>query len=378
MAKLHSVAKMSFQFLTPLLGFALLGYLVLRTGPQIIWNQVHAVGFGLALIIVLGGVSHSIKTWAWRRTFTCDISGLSWSRSFGAYLVSEAIGQFGLAGKVIGEGMRVSLVGSAVPVANGISAGAIDGGLHMLTSAIVTITGIIATLLLTSPSGKWRFYTLLCARALVALVILAAVAVGNRWQLMGNAARAIGRLPRFHKWVSGKQPVIDSAEHNLLAFYRETPFAFCVSLILNFIWQALAALEIYIILRFMGARIAVPSAFVLEGFTKLINLVGALNPGNIGTYEGGNMLITRLFGVTGTAGLTLALCRRARTLFWAAIGAVCLIVMKRPSGQSKTDLNSADTPPVGSSPRLSDEPLESARQKRDSRTVIILADCGAK
>ena len=118
---------MLFRFLTPLLGLALLGYLVLRTGPQIVWDQVHAVGFGLVLIIILGGVSAAVKTWAWRRTFTCDISGLSWSRSFGAYLVSEAIGQFGVAGKVIGEGMRVTLVGSAVPTASGISSGAIDG-----------------------------------------------------------------------------------------------------------------------------------------------------------------------------------------------------------------------------------------------------------
>src|SRR5271167_597159 len=173
MKTFHSVAKMSFRFLTPLVGLALLGYLVLRAGPQIVWDQVHAVGFGLVLIIILGGVSAGVKTWAWRRTFTCDISGLSWSRSFGAYLVSETMGQFGLPGKVIGEGMRVSLVSSAASVANGISSGAIDGGLHMLTAAIVAVTGIIATLLLASLSGKWRFYTLLFASALVALVILA-------------------------------------------------------------------------------------------------------------------------------------------------------------------------------------------------------------
>ena len=196
---LQPVAKMSFRFFTPLLGFGLLGYLVLRTGPQIVWDQVHEVGFGLALIIILGGVSHSIKTGAWRRTYTCDIKGLSWSRSFGANLVSEATGQFGFAGKIIGEGMRVSLVGSSVPLANGISSVSIDTALHLLSSATVAVTGIIATLLLASVSGKWRFYALLFASALVALVILAAVAVGNGWQLMGNAARAIRRLPRFHK-----------------------------------------------------------------------------------------------------------------------------------------------------------------------------------
>ena len=46
---------------------------------------------------------------------------------------------------------------------------------------------------------------LLFATALVALVILAAVAAANRWPLAENAARAIGCLPQFHKWVSGEQ-----------------------------------------------------------------------------------------------------------------------------------------------------------------------------
>ena len=164
---------------------------------------------------------------------------------------------------------------------------------------------------------------------LIALVILAAVAVARRWRLMGNAARAIGRLPWLHNWISGKQPTIDSAEHNLLTFHREAPAAFWASLILNLLWHALAVLEVYLILRFMGARIAMVGALVLEGLTKVINLVGALNPGNLGTYEGGNMLIANMFGVAGTTGLTLALCRRTRAIFWAGIGAMCMIVMKR-------------------------------------------------
>jgi hypothetical protein len=40
------------------------------------------------------------------------------------------------------------------------------------------------------------------------------------------------------------------------------------------------------------------------------------------------MLIAKMFGVTGTVGLTLAFCRRARAVFWAGVGAVCLIVME--------------------------------------------------
>jgi len=58
----------------------------------------------------------------------------------------------------------------------------------------------------------------------------------------------------------------------------------------------------------------------IEALTKLVNIAGTFNPGNIGTYEGGNMLIVKMFGLTGATGLTLAFMRRLRAIFWAAVG----------------------------------------------------------
>jgi hypothetical protein len=327
--RLQSLIQLSLRFVAALLGLGLLGYLVFRTGPGVVWKQLEAVGWGLALIIILGGFSQFIKTCAWRQAFTCDISGLSWSRSFVAQLVSDALGQFGVAGKVLGEGMRISLLGSTVPVSSGLSAGAIDGGLHTFSAVVVTVLGIVATLMLAPVSVRWRVYAVLLIAGLTSVVILAAVALAHRWPLMGNAIRAIGRFPRLHTWVSSKEPIIDSAEHNLLFFHSEAPAAFWATLIFNLLWHMLAVLEVYIILRFMGAGFTIGGAFIVEGLTKVINLVGALNPGNFGTYEGGSMLIAKMFGVTSTTGLTLALCRRTRTVFWAGVGALCMVVMKR-------------------------------------------------
>src|SRR4029077_8993000 len=161
--------------------------------------------------------------------------------------------------------LRISLLGSAVPLANGISSSAIDGGLHAFTAVVVTVLGITATLLLAPlVDGRWRVYALLVAAVLIAVVVVSAVAVVSRWQLMGNAARAIGRLPRLHNLVSSKLSVIDSAEHNLLSFCREEPVAFCASLMLNLLWHAMAVLEVYLILRFMGADIGVIGAIAME------------------------------------------------------------------------------------------------------------------
>ena len=327
---IKALTRVSLRFFACLSGLGLLGYLVLRTGPAVVWRQVQAVGWGIALIIILGGLSQLIKTWAWRQTFTSDISRLSWRRSFGTQLVSDAMGQLGLAGKLVGEGVRVSLVRSAVPLSSGISAGAIDGLLHSFTAALVTVLGISATLLVAPLSGTWRIYASVVSAVLLAAMGFSVVAVASQWPLAAKATRAIGRLPLLHDWISSKQEIIDSAEQNLLTFHREAPAAFWASLLLNLSWHLLAALEVFVILRFMGARVAFVGAFVVEGLTKVINLVGIFNPGNVGTYEGGSMLIAKILGVPGTAGLTLALCRRARIIFWAAIGAMCLAMMNRP------------------------------------------------
>ncbi len=327
--RLQPLIRLSIRFFAALLGLGLLGYLIFRSGPGAVWKQLQTVGWGFALVILLGGLAQLAKTCAWRQAITCDISGLSWSRSFVVQLISDGIGQFGVAGKVVGEGTRISLLGRAVPVSSALSAGAIDGGLHIFTAVLVTVSGITATLLLAPLSTTWRMYAVLLVAVLISAVILAAVSVRNRWQLVAHATRAIGRLPWLHTWVSGKQPIIDSAEDNLLSFRDEAPAAFWATLMFNLLWHMLAVLEVYIILRFMGARVAIGGAFIVEALTKVINLVGALNPGNFGTYEGGNMLIAKIFGVTGTAGLTLALCRRARTVFWAGVGAMCMIVMKK-------------------------------------------------
>ena len=330
-----SLIQGSLRFFAALLGSGLLGYLVFRSGPGAIWKQLQAVGWGFGLVIFLGGLSQLAKTYAWRRAFTCDISGLSWSRSFVAQLLSDGLGQLGVAGKVVGEGTRISLLRRAVPLSNALSAGAIDGALHTFTAMLISISGITATLLLAPVPGTWRTYALLLVAVLISTVILAVVSIENRWQLLGSAMRAMSRVPRLRAWIGGKQAIIESAEDNLLSFRREAPGAFWATLTFNLAWHVLAILEVYVILRLMGAKVALTGAFIVEALTKVINLVGALNPGNVGTYEAGNILIAKIFGVTGTAGLTLALCRRVRTVFWAGVGAICMVAMKKAEVQRK-------------------------------------------
>jgi hypothetical protein len=338
MCRPHVQLRQLVRLSVALLGVALLVSMIRGTGPFTVVGQVKTVGWGLGLIIALGGISHLTKTLAWRLTFLCDIRNVSFARTFGLRLVSETIGSFGLPGQVLGETARVYLLGSALPVANSVSSVTLDRGLYIVTSALVSVTGILTALFLLPLSETWRLYAFLFACALAVLLVVTAVAFQRRWPVLSGAAKSIGRLPWFKNWLEGKQSVFESAESSLFSFHREAPKAFWASLILNLACHGMAILEVYILLRFMGARTGFLGALVLEGFTKLINVVGALNPGNFGTYEGGNMILARLLGIAGAAGLTLGLCRRVRSLFWKAMGFLCLIAMSRSTQQARRSL----------------------------------------
>ncbi|HXJ87853.1 MAG TPA: lysylphosphatidylglycerol synthase domain-containing protein [Candidatus Binatia bacterium] len=373
MSKTDSRPRDTFRVFAGFLGIALLSYLILRTGAGTIVQHAREVGWGLVLIFALGGVSHAIKTWAWRITFQCDLSKVSFLRGFALRLISEAVGTFGLPGQVLGEAVRVSLLGPSVPVANSVSAATLDRGLYTVSAAIVSVIGILVALVAVPLSKTWRLYALLFAGGVAIFVAVLALAMRRRWPVISGTARVIGQLPGFKRFLDGKQSVVDSAEKNFLGFYHETPKAFWASLVLNLACQGLAILEIYLLLHFMGARISFLGAFVLEALTKFISVIGAINPGNVGTYEGGNMIITRLFGVSSAAGLTLGLCRRARGLFWAAIGAVCMIVMSKTSKQGKLDGAEGTTAPRQDSPERS-ELISTSQPDGDPLTVLIVAD----
>ncbi len=316
-----------------LFGVGLLVYLIVRIGPATLLQHTLAVGWGMLLVLALGGISHLIKAFAWRLTLPDMGRCISVSRAVALRLISEAAGQLGLAGQVLGEGMRVSLLGPSVAPYAGISSATIDRGLYVLSSALVGIVGLIGAMMLLPLSNTWKIYTMAFCGGLLCFVVLTVVAVLRQWPVLSAVVRSLQRLPAFRNWLVGIEQTMYSAEQRLLAFHRDSPQAFWTSLSLNLCSQLLAIAEVYLLVFFMGSRLGFVSAFVFEGFTKLINTVGALVPGNVGTYEGGSMLIARLFHITSAVGFSVGICRRIRGLFWAAVGMLCLSLVSRPRQQ---------------------------------------------
>jgi phosphatidylglycerophosphate synthase len=359
------------------MGIALLVSLIMRTGAGTVIEHAKAVGWGMVLILALGGISHLLRTYAWRLSFRSDIRSLSLARTFGLRLISEAIGNFGLAGQVVGDSMRISLLGPAIPIADRISSVAFDRGIYIVSAALLSVSAMLACVSVLPLPGAWRLYALLFAAAMTIVVGLALLGFARRWRLASAAAHAVQRLPLAKKWLTGKVSVIESAEDNLLTFRSQAPRSFWIATVLYVGSQVLAVAEVYLLLRFMGVRITSIGALVIEGFTKLISIVGAVNPGNIGTYEGGNLVLAHLLGFSAASGLTLALCRRARTLFWAGIGALCLVVLSRGNEQSKPESEEGSQPGGAPESQAAGEMYAKNLTDRSAPAVIIMVESAA-
>ena len=322
-------ARRYLQIAAALMGAALLSYLILRAGTDKLLDNVKQMGWGILLVLGLAGISHLVKTWAWRLTLPGQFKKVSFSRTLGLRLVSEAMGQLGFVGQMVGDATRGSLLTSDLPASGIISSVTLDRGLFMGTGLIVTIAGFAALLFMPAIPGRLRLYASLFAVVLVALLALSVWAIQNGWPVLSRSARLAGRIPWFKTWLHSKEAVILSAEQQLLTFHRQAPRAFWASTLLNFVAHGLAIAEVYLILLLVGSKVTLTGALMLEALTKLINAVGTINPGNVGTYEGGNMAIVKLVGLAPAEGLTLGLCRRFRSIVWAIIGGICLLYFSR-------------------------------------------------
>ncbi len=353
------------RLLAGMFGILLLTYLVWRAGPAKLLESMVALGWGLGLVIALGGVSHLLKTWAWRLTLLDEKHQVSFARMLGLRLGSEAVGQLGLLGQVFGETLRVSLLGSTISLARGVTSVTLDRALFIVSAALVSTIGMIAVLVALPLPHALSLYAGIFVFALLGVLVVTAVAMRKRWPVLSGTAQALARVRQLSRWMEGKRALIQSVENNLLDFYHHTPRAFWGSFASNLACHAAAILEVYLILGFMGAKINLFGALAIEALTKLINLAGVFNPGNIGTYEGGNMLIAKIFGLSATAGLTLALARRVRAIFWAAVGGVWLVLLSKSSKHSNVNVSENPLSPVAQkSPEAAGRP----------RIAVVLAN----
>ena len=88
-------------------------------------------------------------------------------------------------------------------------------------------------------------------------------------------------------------------------------------------WMA-EALEVYVIISFLGGPAMALSAISISALSVFIKSGTFFIPGSLGAQDGGNMLLLKAFGYSDVTGITFAILRRFRELAWIGLGLLCL------------------------------------------------------
>jgi putative ABC transport system permease protein len=313
------------QAIAFLLGLGLLVYVINRVGLQPIFDALIRIGFfGFVMLLAISGSRHVFRTIAMSAAVPKEHRRFNFSQAFAARLGGEAISFLTFTGPLLGEATKVALLRKRVPLTYGVPALVVDNLLYNLSVVFFILSGA-CVMLFTYSLPPLVYYSLIAIAVIAALgIAAAALAAKRRIMLLTWVLDQMARLRLSPKVILKRRQHIYHIESKVYDFYKHHPGVFFGMIGCDLLAHVSSVLEVYVTLRMLGYLPNVAQAYIIESLTKVINFVFAFVPGTIGVYEGGTEVVLQTLGFAAATGVTLALVRKAGTVFWTSIGLLIL------------------------------------------------------
>jgi putative ABC transport system permease protein len=309
------------QVIAFLLGLGLLVYIINRVGVQPIFDALVRIGFfGFLVVVAISGSRHVLRTIAMSSAVPREHRHFSFLQAFAARIGGEAISFLTFTGPLLGEATKVALLRKRVPLTYGVPALVVDNLIYNLSVVFFILSGA-CVMLFTYSLPPVVYYSLVAIALIAALGIVAAgLAAKRRIMLLTWVLDQMARLRLSPKVILKRRQHIYHIESKVYDFYKHHPGVFFGMIACNLLAHVSSVMEVYITLRLLGYQPNIAQAYIIESLTKVINFVFAFVPGTIGVYEGGTEVVLQTLGFAAATGVTLALVRKAGTVFWTTIG----------------------------------------------------------
>ena len=314
------------------LGFALLVYVIRRVGIQPIFDALGRIGLGFFFILTINGLRHVFRTWAMSLSIAPEHRDFNFRHAFAVRLGGEAISFLTFTGPILGEATKVALLRRRVPLAHGVPALVVDNLLYNFSVGVFILSGACVMLVAYDLPSVVNYVLLVIAVSALLGILAVAFAANKRVMLLSWMIDRMGRFGFHPHLLTSRRDQIYSLESKVYDFYARRPGTFFNMIGINLLAHATSVLEVYMTLRLLGFSASVQASYVIESLTKVINFVFGFVPGTIGVYEGGTEVVLQALGYATATGVTLALVRKAGTVFWTAIGLVILAWRTVPHG----------------------------------------------
>jgi hypothetical protein len=143
----------------------------------------------------------------------------------------------------------------------------------------------------------------------------------RQWHFASSICNWVHRHGFLTSILENGRGQVRTFEDLIYGFYRRYPYRFVPICLLEASYHVLGVFEVYFILtRITEGSQSFVSAFLLESVSRLVTIVFKLIPFNIGVDEAGAQFVGEALALAAGVGVTLAIIRKGRILFWTAVG----------------------------------------------------------
>jgi glycosyltransferase 2 family protein len=312
-----------------ILGLLMFAYFVRKAGIDEIVSGIRRLGAGFILLIALSGLRHTVRSLAWTKCFEAPYR-LRFVDAFKARVMGDALGNIvPLASVAVAEPSKAIFVRDRVPLIPGFAALAVENIFYSFSVVLFIFLGT-TTLLLSFPLPKALRYASIGALVGTSFFgLIGYLVIQGEWKFLSGSLTILHDRSIKWSWLEKAIPRLRTIEERIYGFHNRNRSRFLGIFALDICFHVAGVMEVYTTLFFISGVIAptMLTAFILESVNRVINVVFKFVPLRTGVDEAGTGMLAKVLGFTTAIGVTLAVVRKARDIFWSMLG-VALIVRR--------------------------------------------------
>ena len=318
------------RYLLLVLGLLTLILIVWHIGPGRIYGAAAQLGPGALLVLLVPSfIMYVIEAYGWKVTLGPSAKDIPFWRVLAIRTAGEVVNMTTPTAYVGGEPLKAYLLKKHnVPIVEGLASVIIAKTTMTIAEVLFILLGIALGVALLGGNDS-SAQTVAAGLLSVGLLTFgtAAFVFMQRRGLFTWLLEFLRKIGLKIAYLEAREEQLRSLDRTILEFYRNNRPAFYASTGLFFLGWMAEALEVYVIIYYLGGPAMSLSAISIGALSVFIKGGTFFIPGSLGAQDGGNLLLLRAFGYSDVIGITFALLRRFRELVWIGLGLICLAIL---------------------------------------------------
>lgn len=308
------------------LGAALFGYFIYSVGLTDIVAGVLKIGFGgFFLIQLLYFLRMAVRAAAWSLC-TPEPYKLDVRHTLPAVIIGEALSSLIPLGILVSGTAKAVAVKKRVPLVVGLSSIATENLFYSFITGLFICLGAFAFLHSFDLAEGWIWTIDTLIAIIFLLIIVGVLMIVQQWHWASNLCQWLYNRNFGTKFLESGRGQVRQFEEFIYGFYRQYPGRFAPVILFQVVYHLIGIAEVWFILsRISIVATSVYTSFLLESISRAITIVFKLIPFLVGVDEAGAQFVSETLALGAGVGVTLAIIRKGRILFWTAIGLILIV-----------------------------------------------------